>query len=169
MALPTIEPKKTALPLRQDVWPILRQEMDRMFTRFASNFDGLPFAAAGETLWPRIDRGLETGLDVAVDIAEDDEGYTVTAELPGIEAKDVDVRIAGDVLTIKGEKHTEAEDHKHYLSERSYGAFERSFTLPEDVLADRIDAKFAKGVLTMILPKNPKAVPEVQKIAVKAA
>ena len=93
------------------------------------------------------------------------------AEVISIDEKDIDVAISGDVLTLKGEKRAEKEekDKSRYVCERSYGSFQRSFALPADVDTDKVDAKFAKGVLTITLPKNPKAAPASRKIPVKAA
>jgi HSP20 family protein len=103
-----------------------------------------------------------------VDIAEKDKGYEITAELPGMEESDIDVKYADGVLTIKGEKKEEKEEKKkdYYLSERRYGSFQRSFQVPENVAADKIDAKFANGVLTVRLPKSAEAQKNEKKIAI---
>ena len=93
----------------------------------------------------------------------------LTAELPGMEEKNVEVTLSDDLLTIKGEKtaETEKKDKNTYLSERCYGAFQRSFVVPEGVDSDKIKAEFAKGVLTVTLPK---AAPAMKKtIEVKKA
>lgn len=174
MANTNIEVKKPATPPTVqptgDVWHAMRHEMERMFDHF-SNFDVSPFRRLSdiEHFWPRPDGG--TMLSVDVDVAEDDKGYTITAELPGLDEKDIDVSISGDMLTLKGEKRAEKEEKNknHYVCERSYGAFQRSFALPTDAEPDKIDAKFTKGILTITLPKNPKAQPASKKIQVKAA
>lgn len=174
MANTNIEVKKPATPAAGppggDVWHAMRHEMERLFDRF-SNFDVSPFRRLSdiEHFWPRPDGG--TLLSVDVDVAEDDKAYTITAELPGLDEKDIDVSISDDVLTLKGEKKAEKEEKgkNRYVCERSYGAFVRSFALPSDSLADKIGARFAKGVLTITLPKNPKAEPASKKIQVKAA
>ena len=165
--------KKGAPPAAQpngDVWQAMRHEMERLFDRF-SHFDVSPFRRLSdiEHFWSRPNGG--TLLSVNVDVAEDDKGYTITAELPGLDEKDIDVSISDDVLTLKGEKKAEKEEKgkNRYVCERSYGAFQRSFALPSDALTDKINAKFAKGVLTVTLPKNPKAEPASKKINVKAA
>ena len=136
--------------------------MDRLFDRFAKGFGPSRFE-------PFSDEGAEFAVP-AVDFAEDEKAYTVTAELPGIEEKDVDVTVSGGMLTIKGEKkkETEEKDKNYYLSERSYGSFQRSFSLPEGIDQAKIAANFAKGVLTVTLPKNADA-RKPQKIDVKAA
>lgn len=166
MANTSLDIKKPAAPPpRGDVFQSMRHEMERLFDRFS----GFPSLGRDiEHFWPHANGGA---LSVSVDVAEDGKAYTITAELPGIDEKNIDVGIAEDVLTLKGEKHAEKEekDKNHYVSERSYGAFERSFVLPADVDKDKIDAKFAKGVLTLVLPKNPKAETPKKKIEVKAA
>jgi HSP20 family protein len=160
------KPAATTLRHTGDIWQSMRHEMDRLFDRF-SGFD-FPFGRDIEHFWPGT-AGSE--MSVSVDVSEDDKAYTIAAELPGIDEKDVDVEVAEDMLTLKGEKHAEKEekDKNHYLCERSYGSFQRSFALPSDIDVSRIDAKFAKGVLTVVLPKNPKAQPAWKKITVKAA
>ncbi len=100
----------------------------------------------------------------AVDVAETPEKVTVKAELPGIEPKNIDISMVGDVLTIKGEKKSEREEKKenYHLVERSYGSFSRALRLPAAVDADKIEAKYDKGVLTVTCPKKepikPKAI-----------
>jgi HSP20 family protein len=105
----------------------------------------------------------------AVDLAETDKAYTVTAELPGMDEKDIDVSINGDMLVIKGEKRQEKEEKNknYYLSERSYGQFQRSFSLPTGIDRDKIAAEFSKGVLTLTLPKSAEAQQQQKKIEVK--
>ena len=166
----TSKPAAPPAPLHTtDVWQSMRNEMDRLFDRF-SGFDLPSFGTLPgiEHFWPKTNG--ET-LSVAVDVAEDDKSYTITADVPGIDEKDIDISIAEDVLTLKGEKRAakEEKDKQHYFCERSYGAFSRSFALPSDVDTSKVDAKFAKGVLTIALPKNPKATPASRKIPVKAA
>jgi HSP20 family protein len=106
-----------------------------------------------------------------VDIAETGTDYRITAELPGVEEKDIDVSLAEDVLTIKGEKRHESEQKAEgrVVSERRFGAFERSFTLPQGTDAEKIMATFKNGVLTVAVPKLPQAAPERKRISVKAA
>ena len=131
----------------------LRREMDRMWDRF---FGEAPLARRiGEEWWP------------SVDVSETKDNLVVKAELPGLEAKDVDVSISGDILTIKGEKKKEEEEkdeHHHYV-ERYYGSFQRSFRLPSNVKSDKIDASFDKGILKVTLPKVEEA--KKKKIEVK--
>ena len=107
---------------------------------------------------------------LAVDITESDKAYEVTVELPGIDEKNIEVEVANDNLIIKGEKQEENEAKKkdYYLSERHFGSFERRFRLPEGVDADKIEASFKKGLLTVTLLKKPGAQKPEKKIDVKA-
>jgi len=95
----------------------------------------------------------------ALDVAETDEAVVVKAEVPGIDAKDLEVTVTGAVLTIKGEKREEKEekDKRHHRVERAYGAFSRSVDLPEEVDAEKIQAECKDGVLTVTMPKKPEA------------
>jgi HSP20 family protein len=107
----------------------------------------------------------------AVDITESDKAYEISAELPGLDEKNVEVKVVNDNLLIKGEKQEEKEEKKkdYYLHERQFGSFERCFEVPEGVDADKIEASFKKGVLTVTLPKKPEAQKPEKKIEVKAA
>jgi HSP20 family protein len=102
----------------------------------------------------------------ALDIAEDDDGYVVTIELPGAKREDVTVECQDNVLTIRGEKKSEREEKKeqHRWVERTYGSFSRSFTLPPNARADQIKANFKEGVLTLTIPKAEEAKPKVINI-----
>jgi HSP20 family protein len=97
----------------------------------------------------------------ATDLVESNTEYTLTAELPGMDAKDVEVGVEGGILTVKGEKKSEKEEKRDgerwHIIERSYGSFERSFTLPSTVDAERIKAEFANGILTVRLPKRTES------------
>lgn len=168
MASTPVEVKKTPpVPAAPDAWRSLRTEMDRLFDRFAGGW-GMPSFGRMFDLAPTFRTEVAMPLP-AVDITEDDGGYKITAELPGLEEKDVEVTLSDDVLTIKGEKSTETEkkEKNYHLSERSYGAFQRSFVLPVGVDADKIAASVAKGVLTVTVPKGAAAKPKT--IEVKAA
>ena len=105
------------------------------------------------------------------DVVEGERDYRVTAELPGMSEKDIEIALAGDVLTLKGEKKEEHEGkgQNRYVSERRYGLFQRSFALPEDADPEKIEAEFKNGVLTVTLPKRPEAQAKQRKIEVKAA
>jgi HSP20 family protein len=98
----------------------------------------------------------------AVDIAESDAGYTVTAELPGVKREDVTVELHDGVLTIRGEKRSEREEKKERSRwiERTFGEFRRSFTLPKDASQDKIEAAFKDGVLTLKIAKSEASKPK---------
>jgi HSP20 family protein len=170
----------TKLPSRQEgetaprgvgEWPplaSLRREIDRLFEDF-------PFGGARRMLGPSVFdvepfwRGeLTFGKTPAVDVVEKDKEYEITAELPGLDEKNVEVKFADGFLTIKGEKREEKEERKkdYYLSERRFGSFQRSFQVPESVDADKIVANFKNGVLTVTLPKSPEAQKKEKKIAI---
>ena len=105
----------------------------------------------------------------AVDIAEQENEYAVKVELPGVSKEDVKISLESNILTIKGEKKQEKEETKKNLHrvERSYGMFQRSFTLPSTVKSDKIDATFIDGVLTITLPKVEEAKPKQIEVKVK--
>ena len=169
MAISTVEVKKAATPrTTYDPWQSFRSEMERMFDRFPGF--GLPALRRNFDLMPTLDSTFGTNVP-AVDMSEDDRAYSIAAELPGLEEKDIDVSVTGDLLTIKGEKRQEKEEKNKnwYVSERTYGSFQRAFTLPAGVDRDKIAAAFAKGVLTITLPKSAEAQKAEKKIAVKAA
>jgi HSP20 family protein len=150
----------------------LRREVDRLFDDFDRGLWRSPFRSSTfdvEPFWPRQIATWSTA--PAVDIAEKDNAFEVTAELPGIDEKNVEVKLVNGNLTIKGEKKEEKEEKKkdYYLSERHFGSFERSFTVPEGVDTDKIEASFNKGVLTVRLPKKPETIKPEKKIEVKTA
>ena len=94
-----------------------------------------------------------------MDIAEHETAYEITAELPGMDESNIDVKFSDGTLTIKGEKKDEREEKQkdYHLSERRYGSFQRSFGVPDGVDADNIEAHFKNGVLTVTLPKRPRS------------
>jgi HSP20 family protein len=138
----------------------LRDEFDRMFDD-----------------WPRFlrrgagdEEGLRGSWIPAVDIRETKDAIEVTAELPGIDAKDVDVSVQENVLTIRGERSREEvkEDETVHRIEREYGVFERSFTLPRSVEPEKIKAGYKDGVLSVSVPKREEAKPKAVKVEVSA-
>jgi HSP20 family protein len=107
----------------------------------------------------------------AMDIVENAKELTLTAELPGIDEKDIDVSVEDGVVTIKGEKAEERKDEeekKVYLYERTYGSFQRSFALPPVVDPSRVSASFDKGVLKVHLPKDGEARAKGRKVEIKS-
>jgi HSP20 family protein len=148
----------------------LRREIDRVFDHFNWGSRGFPFTRrAFELDLPSL---APTGWDIApaVDVTEKDKEYEITAELPGLDEKNIEVKLSNGTLTIRGEKKEETEEKKKdfHLSERHYGSFMRSFQLPGGVDKPKIEASFAKGVLTVKLPKSAEAQKNEQKIAIKA-
>jgi HSP20 family protein len=105
----------------------------------------------------------------AVDIREEKDAIVISAELPGMKPEEVNVSVDGNLLTISGERKFEHEQKEegYRRIERSYGSFSRSFTLPDTVAIDRLDAEMKEGVLTIRLPKTEKAQPK--RIAVKSS
>jgi|WetSurSiteA1Bulk_404760.scaffolds.fasta_scaffold00295_6 HSP20 family protein len=162
MAKKTIVPvQKESLPARrEDLNPfaLLRQEMNSLFDNFFSGFAPESFETRLGAFSPR------------VDIAETDKEIKVTAELPGMDDKDIDVALTRDMLTIRGEKKEEKEEKgkNYYRMERSYGSFSRSVPLPSEIDTNKVKADFKKGILTVTLPKTPQAIKETKKIQVKA-
>ena len=152
-----------------EVWRPFRSEMDRLFDRFAGSF-GFPLLRRMFDIEPA-GRTSFTFSAPAMDMSEDDKAYKISAELPGLDAKDVDVTISGNTLLLKGEKRQEKEEKEqnYYLSERIYGSFQRAFELPASVDRGKIAADFSKGVLTITLPKTPAAQKQQKKIEVKSA
>jgi HSP20 family protein len=147
----------------------LRREIDRLFEDFGRDLWGAPFRRSVFDIEPFWRRELTWSGTPAVDISESDKAYEITAELPGMDEKNVEVKLASGGLTIKGEKQEEKEEKKkdYYLHERHFGSFERCFRLPEGVDTDKIEATFKKGVLTVTIPKSPEAQKAAKKIEVK--
>jgi HSP20 family protein len=149
----------------------LRREMNRLIDDFDVDFWSGPFRRASFDIAPFWRRELGFGSAPAVDIAETEQAFEITADLPGLDEKHVEVTVSNGALTVKGSKQDEKEEKKkdYYLHERSFGSFERSFRIPETVDAEKIEATFNKGVLTVKLPKKAEARQPEKKIAIKAA
>ena len=145
----------------------LRREIDRVFDDLRLGSWRSPFGRTADVgpLW----RSEISWAAPAVDVTETDKAYEVTAELPGMDESNIDVKVSDGVLTIKGEKKEEKEEKKkdYYLSERRYGSFQRSFMVPAGVEADKIEANFKNGILTVSLPKTAQAQKNEKKIAIK--
>lgn len=141
-------------------------EFDQFFKRMMRDWSfGLP-----ESFMSHTPRALRTFDHVPkVEVKENGKAYAVTMELPGLDDKDVKVLVEDDVLTISGEKKTEQTDEKTHFSERSYGSFSRSFTLPADADPNAISAKFTKGVMTVEIAKTDKPSGKVKQVEVKSA
>jgi HSP20 family protein len=167
--LPVTKAKLEPSSTFQAPFESLRQEINRMFDDFG--WGSWPLRRSFSSTEPMMFRGLtRTGIP-AVDLAESEKGYEITAEMPGIDEKNIEVKVANGILTVKGEKQEHKQEKKkdYYLQERHYGSFERSFEIPETVDSDKIEASFMKGVLTVTLPKKVDAQKPAKKIEVKAA
>ncbi|HTI66319.1 MAG TPA: Hsp20/alpha crystallin family protein [Caulobacteraceae bacterium] len=141
-----------ALARRDSAFGALQHEVDRLFDSFAHSFGSFP-----------------AGTTPTMDVSETDKEIEITAELPGLEERDVQISMAGDVLSIRGEKKSEREekDRNYRLVERSFGAFSRAIELPADIDPNAIKAVMAKGVLKISIPK-PEA-KNATRIKVKSA
>jgi len=131
----------------------LRREMDRLFDDAFRGF-GLSGFGQGAFHWPQ------------VEIADRDKEVRITAELPGLEEEDIELRIEDNVLILRGEKRTAFDDAERQYSERSYGRFERRLALPADVDEEQASATFRNGVLTVTLPKTERARQQTKRIAI---
>jgi HSP20 family protein len=133
----------------------LHREMNRLFDDVFRGFeDSRLFEGRGG--WP------------SMDVEETDKEYRVTAELPGLEERDVEVLLQDGLLTVRGEKKLESENRNRTYSERFYGRFERQITLDRDVDDSAVNATFKNGVLTVTVPKSARAVERSKRIPINA-
>jgi HSP20 family protein len=132
----------------------IQDEMNRLFDTMLSRW-----ASDDKEIFGR-------GWAPMIDVEEDEDKVTVTAELPGLADKDIDISILGDTLTIKGEKKKEEEkkEKNYHRVERAYGAFQRSVALPTTVESDKAKASFKDGVLSVEMPKKEEAKPKQIKV-----
>ncbi len=159
--------EKSRAPASWHPMETLRREVDRLFEDF-----GVPGpwrSRRGLLEDPFFRRSMAAGMSPAVDIVEKDKTYEVTADVPGFDEKNIEVKVVNGSLSIKGERKSEKEEKKkdYYLSEREFGSFERSFPMPEGVDREKIEASVKKGVLTVTLPKTAEALTPAKKIEVK--
>jgi len=149
--------------VRKDEDPVfaLQGRMNEMFEQFWRD----PFVMSP---WQAFSNVLDS-FSPRVDVTEDDKEVRVTAELPGLGMKDIDLSLDQQVLTIRGEKHTEKQEKSRQMHrvERSYGSFRRDIFLPAEVEADHAEAVFDKGVLTVVLPKPAGSAQSGRKIPIK--
>lgn len=147
-------------PAAGDAFSQLQHEVDRLFGDFSRSLstEHWPFAKNGP-------------LSLRVDVCESNKAVEVSAELPGVEEKDIDVSLDDDKLTIKAEKKAEKEskDKTWHTLERSYGSVQRTIGLPFAVDPDKVEAKFEKGVLKITLPKPPESERKSRNIKIKGA
>jgi len=165
------EEKKTDRPAEWRPFESLRREVEHLFDDFQVGSWRSPFGRTVFDVEPFRRSEISWGKVPAVDIVDKDKAYEITAELPGLDENNIDVKFADSTLTIKGEKRDEKEEKKkdYYLSERRYGSFQRSFSVPGSVDADKIKASFKNGVLTVTLPKTDEAQKSEKKIAINKA
>lgn len=142
--------------------PWTREEVDpfRTFERFFRDFDLAPLVGTTRDVGNFAPR---------VNVEDREKEIAVTAELPGLEEKDVEVSLEPDSLTLKGEKKAEHEEKgkSYYRVERTYGAFHRTIELPCEVETDKAEATFKKGVLTVTLPKSVRSQRETKRLTIK--
>ena len=138
----------------------MRREMDRLFDEFFRGFE--------MESW----RGENGGrFNPFLNVSESDDAIEATLELPGLSEDDIEITLVGDRLTVTGEKRDEEEEHgkNYFRRERSYGYFRRTIPLPSDTVdADKVDAKFDKGVLKITMPKRETAQTQAKRISVKS-
>ncbi len=139
----------------RDPFMSLHREMNRLFD---DTFRGLPafgrFSSEGG--WP------------SLEVSETDKEVRVTAEVPGMEQKDIELVLDDGVLILKGEKRSETEDKERQFSERVYGRFERRIPLAAEIAEDQVKATFKNGVLTVTLPKSARAQTKAKRISIEA-
>jgi HSP20 family protein len=169
MSIRDLVPRKLGkkLPVRQsesDPFDSLQREMNRVFENFTRGFFDLS-PSSTDTL----ERSHWGDFSPSVDIKENSKEIEVTAELPGMDEKDVQVSLSNDQLVIRGEKKAETEDKGKdwYRMERSYGSFHRVIPLPEGTNSGKAEATFKKGLLTVTIPKHEEAKHETKKIAIR--
>ena len=146
-------------------------DVDRAMDTVRRRFWRSPMGRTVTDVEPFLRSDIGWAATPVVDIVEKDKQYLITAELPGLDADNIELKIANNTLTIKGEKKQEREEKKenYHFSERRYGSFQRSFTVPAGTDADKIEASFKNGVLTVTLPKTDEAIKAEKKIAIRAS
>ena len=155
---------KDILPWRAqglDLWKDMEDtfsSLQRQFNRMWTDYPGVAGDGNG-----RLGRFIPT-----VDVDETDKHIVVTAEIPGMEEKDISLTVNDHALVLQGEKREEKKDAEHHLLERSYGHFRRVIPMPDGVDVDKVAARFKNGILTVEIPKNAKAIEKTRKVEVKA-
>jgi HSP20 family protein len=129
------------------------------------------FKTFGEAYGSRDESGLTSAWVPAVDVFEDNDAITLKLELPEVDAKDVDIQVEANQLTVRGERKLENSENRdnYHRIERTYGAFSRSFTLPNTVDTEHISAESKDGVLRIVLPKRAETKPRQIRVQVEAA
>ncbi|WP_163339399.1 Hsp20/alpha crystallin family protein [Desulfopila sp. IMCC35008] len=163
--VPIARPESPASLIESSHHPMiqLHREMDRLFENAFRGFGMSPY----RTDFPSA--SLAGFMKPQVDVAASDKEYTITVEVPGVNEKDVKVEIAGNAMTIRGEKKQEKKEREkdYYCMERSYGSFQRILSLPDDADEEKVKAEFRKGVLNITIPRKALPQSEVKKIEIK--
>lgn len=152
MATTITPPKNSSTPANRDSFSLLRKEMDDLL----SNFWG-----PTPTTW------LSSNLSPAVDLSEQENAFVIKVDAPGLEAKDLNVQVHGNTVSVSGQRQEEKEskDKTYYRMERRQGSFSRSVNLPCNINEDEVAAEYVNGVLTLTLPKAESS--KAKKISVK--
>ncbi|MBU2511025.1 Hsp20/alpha crystallin family protein [bacterium] len=157
--------KNNAIEKRDSLSPFdsFHREVNRMFDEVFGDFGSFPSTFFGKDRF--------SSFSPSINVSEGEKSIEVSAELPGMEEKDIEVVLKNRVLTIKGEKKSEEkkEEKEFYKVERSFGSFQRSIQIPDEIEVDKIKASFKNGVLQVTLPKSESAQKKVRRIEVKAA
>jgi HSP20 family protein len=161
--MPKTEISKSSQPpvtRPRDVFSAMRDEMDRVLGRFERDWPLPSFFGRSGRDWAR---------EPELDVRENSNAIAIEVELPGVEEKDVTVMLAGGMLTITGEKKHERveQDESYHLTERSFGAFQRSLRLPDTIDESKVEARFDKGVLKIMAPKKPDAIRTSRSIEIR--
>ncbi len=135
------------------------KELETLQDRIQKYFDG----------FPGFGNDFTSAFSPKIDISEDEKNVYVEAELPGMKKEDIKITLQDNILTLKGEKNKveEKKEKNYYRSERSYGSFQRSFTLPVEVDSEKVNAKFENGALTLTLEKLQATHSKVKEISLK--
>ena len=156
---------RTSVPVTRGTNPIVsfQDEVNKLFGNF--------FGELSLPSWGHMTAEPAFALTPAVDVSENDKEFKISAELPGINANDVQVSAAEGYLTIKGEKKAEKKEERegYYRQERSYGSFQRVVALPDTANFDKAEANFKNGVLTLSIPKKAGAQSKERKIEIRQA
>ncbi len=144
-----------------DPFALMRREMDRVFDDFMRGF-GTPAASLPEgVISPR------------VNVVENEKGLEVTAELPGVDQRDIELDLSEGILTLKAEHKKEKEEggegERYHVVERAYGTYMRRFAIPFEPDQDRVEASFDNGVLKISIPRSPEAEKQTRKIEIKSS
>lgn len=148
-----------------DPFMTLHREMNRLFDDVMRGFEPGMFGS------PSMQGSMSRmgGAWPSMEVVESDKDVRITAELPGLEEKDVEVLMKDGVLTIRGERKSETEDKDRAFSERYYGRFERRIPIAWEIDPDKVEASFKNGLLTVTMPKTPQAASQVRRIAINSA